>query len=291
MAELWIPEAEDLAALGTSGIMEGGQPKVTWHVTVCPSGVKADGKHWFDLMHRVLRSKEAEPHILWDPVTDRLGQYFALNRSARALANDGTRRTNGSGLVNIQIEVVAYADDFTRYWKPGPNYRALLRAIRSWGVPDFWPGGMPCDQPSRSWTNYIKAGHFGHVHVPGNDHVDPQVRDGNLLLLKDDDMPLTIEDAKTVLTGSAVLKNPFVANPDTAPRVAASYVLEETAELAKATSIAVTNARADIAKVAAAVAEVKAQIAALPKPGDVQPITDEQLERVLRKVIGSVDNA
>lgn len=290
MGELWIPEAEDLVAVGTSGVMEGGNPKVTWHVTVCPSGRTASGAWYFDVMNRVLRDKRAEPHVLWDPVTDRLGQYFALNRSARALANDGTKRTNGSGEVNIQIEVVAMADDFTRYWKPGPNYRALLRAIRSWGVPDIWPGGMPFGQPSRSWINYNKAGHFGHVHVPGNDHVDPQVRDGDLLLLKDDDMPVTADDAKLILTGWAGLKNPFATNPDTAPRVAASFVLEETAELAKTTGVAVAGARADIARVAASVAEVKAQIAALPKPGVPEPITDEQLERVLRKVLGSVDN-
>lgn len=181
MGELWIPEAEDLTAAGTSGVMEGGEPKATWHVTVSPSALSPGGTPYFDVMHRVLTSKRAEPHCLYDPMTDRLGQYFALNRSARALANDGTRRTNGSGLVNIQVEVVAMADDFTRYWKPGPNFRALMRAIRSWGVPDAWPGGHPIGQPTRAWSTYVQGGHFGHVHVPGNDHVDPQVRNGDLL--------------------------------------------------------------------------------------------------------------
>jgi hypothetical protein len=195
---LWTPEALDLAALGSSGSMEGGEPKVTWHVTVSPSGARDASPHyWFDAMHRVLRSKEAEPHYLWDPVTDRLGQYFPLNRSARALANDGARRTNGAGVCNIQVEVVAYADDFTRYWNPGPNYAAMLRDMRSWGVPDVWPGGNPFGQPARSWSTYSKGGHFGHVHVPGNDHVDPQVRDGQLLL-GDALMALTNDDVSKV---------------------------------------------------------------------------------------------
>ena len=173
---LWTKEAEDLTAAGSSGVMEGGAPKVTWHVTVSPSGGS-----YFDAMHRVLTSKKAEPHYLYDPLTDRLGQYFPLNRSARALANDGARRTNGSGVCNIQIEVVAQADDFTRYWKPGPNFRALMRDIRSWGVPDVWPAGNPCGTHVRSWSTYSKAGHFGHLDVPGNDHVDPQVKNGSLL--------------------------------------------------------------------------------------------------------------
>lgn len=47
--------------------------------------------------------------------------------------------------------------------------------------------------------------------------------------LQGDDMPLTEDDARTILTGSAVMKNVFAKNPDTAPRVAASYLIEQTA--------------------------------------------------------------
>ena len=99
--------------------MEGGNPKVTAHVTVCPSGFKPDGTAHFDAMHAVLIEKRAEPHFLYDPVTDRLGQYFPLDRSARALSNELNpdltvkRRTNGSGLVNIQIEFVAWPGPIT----------------------------------------------------------------------------------------------------------------------------------------------------------------------------------
>lgn len=191
MGERWIAEAENLKTGSHPGTMEGGKPKVTWHVTVCPSG-----GGYFDAMHRVLVSKESEPHILYDPLTDRLGQYFPLDTSARALSNDGDRRTNGSGSVNIQIEVVAMPDDFTRYWKPGPNYRALLRAIRSWGVPDAWPGGNPYGRPARTWATYVKAGHFGHVHVPGNDHYDPQVKDGALLFIPEEDFLSALSEAE-----------------------------------------------------------------------------------------------
>lgn len=176
MSERWIKEAEDLRPAGSPGVMTRNHRgvKVTWHVTVSPSGGT-----WFDAMHRVLTSKKSEPHILWDPLTDRLGQYFPLDAGARALANDGARPTNRDGAINIQIEVVGNPDGFTRYWRPGPNYRALMRAIRSWGIPDAWPAGPLApsgradQQVSRSWSHYVKSGHFGHCNVPGNNHWDP----------------------------------------------------------------------------------------------------------------------
>ena len=73
-----------------------------------------------------------------------------------------------------------------------------------------------------------------------------------------DDMPLTEDDARTILTGSAVMKNPFAANPDTAPRVAASYVLEQTAArvAALAAPSAPTLTAADINAIAAKTADL-----------------------------------
>ncbi|MFI1408718.1 hypothetical protein ACH4Y0_02075 [Streptomyces sp. NPDC020707] len=50
--------------------------------------------------------------------------------------------TNRVGKVCIQIEVLARAGTpFTGYWKPGPNFRKLMAAIRSYGVPDTFPMG------------------------------------------------------------------------------------------------------------------------------------------------------
>lgn len=176
MSERWIKEAEDLRPAGSAGVMTRNHSgvKVTWHVTVSPSGGSM-----FNAMHGVLTRNKSEPHLLWDPLTDRLGQYFPLDTGGRALGNDGNRPTNRDGKINIQIEVVAMPDGFTRYWKPGPNYRAMMRAIRSWGIPDVWPAGPVApsgradQQVSRSWTHYVKSGHFGHCNVPGNGHWDP----------------------------------------------------------------------------------------------------------------------
>lgn len=210
MGEKWIKEAEDLKSNGQSGTMtrNHGGVKVTWHVTVSPSGGSM-----FSAMHGVLTRKKSEPHILYDPLTDRLGQYFPLDRSARALGNDGNRPTNRDGTINIQIEVVAQPDGFTRYWKPGPNYAALMRAIRSWGIPDTWPGGRLApsgradQQVSRSWGNYVKSGHFGHSQVPGNDHWDPGPIDQQAIFTA----------TKSSSTGGAQSVKPSTAKPKFKP--------------------------------------------------------------------------
>jgi hypothetical protein len=181
MGTLWIPGAERLKPSAAGGtITSTAPPRVVWHTTEAPSGS-------FESMVRVLTNKSAEPQILWDPVTDRLGQFFALNQSGRALKNDGATRTNRVGRVCIQIEVIAYSSkSFTDYWKPGPNFRNLMAAIRSWGIGDVWPSGPPPkfvavgtggynspeDERSRTiWTT--KGGHYGHSQIPGNDHGDP----------------------------------------------------------------------------------------------------------------------
>lgn len=177
MGEIWIKEAEKLGDGSIGGAMDtpSAPGRVVWHTT--ESG---HGNTYFKNVGDYLIRVGAEPHILYDPSTDRLGQYGPLNQSARALRNDGLTRTNRSGKVCIQIEVLARASrPFTEYWKPGPNFRALMRAIRSWGVPDVWPAGALAGHfadstAKRNRTTWAtKGGHYGHSNVPGNDHWDP----------------------------------------------------------------------------------------------------------------------
>jgi hypothetical protein len=172
MGEIWIKEAERLGDGDIGGAMDSPSApgRAVWHTTE-----GGHGNTSFKNVGAYLISIGAEPHILYDPTTDRLGQYGPLNESARALRNDGLTRTNRTGRVCIQIEVLARANTpFTGYWKPGPNFKALMRAIRSWGVPDVWPAGSCAPGASRSRTTWAtKGGHYGHCHVPGNDHWDP----------------------------------------------------------------------------------------------------------------------
>ncbi|MEU1037690.1 peptidoglycan-binding protein LysM [Streptomyces sp. NPDC005907] len=177
MPEIWIKEAERLGDGSIGGVMDspGSPGRVVWHTTESGHGDVS-----FKNVGDYLRSIGAEPHILYDPTTDRLGQYGPLNESARALRNDGLTRTNRTGRVCIQIEVLARASKpFTGYWTPGKNFQALMRAIRSWGIPDAFPAGPLATQygdgrASRNRTTWAtKGGHYGHANVPGNDHWDP----------------------------------------------------------------------------------------------------------------------
>lgn len=179
---LWIPGAERITPSSPGGtITSDAEPRAVWHSTEAQPGTAAV----WAAMIRVLTSKGAEPSVLWDPLTDRLGQFFPLNLSGRALRNDGTTRTNRVGKVCIQVEVISYSSKpFTGYWKPGPNYRAMMAAIRSWGIPDVQPAGVfpkfiedpPHNVPEnpRSRTIWLsKGGHYSHSQIPGNDHGDP----------------------------------------------------------------------------------------------------------------------
>ncbi|MFE5828732.1 peptidoglycan-binding protein [Streptomyces sp. NPDC056508] len=176
MGEIWIKEAERLGDGDIGGAMDSPSApgRAVWHTTESGAGDAS-----FDAVAKYLITHASEPHILYDPTTDRLGQYGPLNESARALRNDGATRTNRTGRVCIQIEVLAKASKpFTAYWKPGKNFAALMRAIRSWGVPDTWPAGALAQsyadnspRPRTAWAT--KGGHYGHSNVPGNDHWDP----------------------------------------------------------------------------------------------------------------------
>lgn len=182
MPTVWIGAAEPLPLSKTGGTITSDAPgRVVWHTVQATSG---SDRAWAGSV-RTLVDKSAEPHILYDPLDDRLGQFMPLDRSARALRNDSGTRTNRVGYPCIQIEVVARAEEpFTDYWTPGPNFRALMAAIRTWGIPNWWPAGQPpafiaspphnVPEDARSRAIWLsKGGHYGHSQIPGNDHGDP----------------------------------------------------------------------------------------------------------------------
>ncbi|MCX5197234.1 peptidoglycan-binding protein LysM [Streptomyces sp. NBC_00249] len=194
MGEIWIPEAVRLGDGEIGGPMDSpdAEARTVWHTTETGNGATA-----FRVVAEGLIEDSNEPHILYCPVTDALGQFGPLNESARALRNSGSLRTNRTGEVCIQVEILARAGTpFTGYWRPGPNFRALLRAIRSWGVPDVWPAGRLAragnDDVSRSTSTWTSAGgHYGHCQIPGNDHWDPGAIDTVALLAAGSGQPPT----------------------------------------------------------------------------------------------------
>jgi len=182
MGTLWIPGAERLGDGSIGGTMDSPDKpaRAVWHTTESGAG---DG--YFKNVAAYLIKIGAEPHVLYDPTTDRLGQFGPLSASARALRNDGATRTNRTGKVCVQIEVLARAaTPFTGYWKPGPNFRSLMAALRSWGIPDEFPLPLAARYGAGTRTRGVwlgSAGHYGHSNVPGNDHWDPGALDTSKL--------------------------------------------------------------------------------------------------------------
>ena len=156
----------------------GNPPRTVWHTTESPAG----GNYFTSIAAYLIRVG-SEPQVIYDPVTDRLGQFGPLTQSARALQNDGARRTNREGKVCIQVEVLGKAaSPWTKGFNPAtkPNYLRLLAAMRAHGIPDVWPAGAPLAtaaavaKKTRSKTTWqSKGGHFSHGQVPGNSHWDP----------------------------------------------------------------------------------------------------------------------
>jgi LysM repeat protein len=164
----------------------GNPPRAVWHTTESPAG----GGYFASVAAYLIRVG-AEPQVIYDPVTDQLGQFGPLTSSGRALQNDGSRRTNREGKVNIQVEVLGRAKDpWTKGFDPAkkPNYRKLIAAMRAHGIPDVWPAGKPAataaavaSGPRSRTTWQTKGGHFGHCHVPANSHWDPGAIDTSIV--------------------------------------------------------------------------------------------------------------
>ncbi len=173
----YIAGAVRFGAQRIGGAMDtSSPPRVVWHTTESPAG-----SSYFYSVATFLIRVGAEPQVIYDPVSDLLGQFGPLTSSGRALRNDGTRRTNREGKVCIQVEVLGRArSPWTDGFDPAakPNFRKLLAAARAHGVPDTWPAGSPAATAAaatrRDRTTWqTRGGHYGHSQVPGNDHWDP----------------------------------------------------------------------------------------------------------------------
>ncbi|MCI3279207.1 peptidoglycan-binding protein [Streptomyces cylindrosporus] len=161
-------------------------PRAVWHTTESPQGAG-----YFTSVAAYLIRIGSEPQVIYDPASDSLGQFGPLTQSARALQNDGARRTNREGRVCIQVEVLGKASSpWTKGFDPAakPNFRKLLAAARAHGVPDVWPAGKPLAtaaavaKATRSRTVWQgQGGHFGHGNVPGNSHWDPGAIDTDIV--------------------------------------------------------------------------------------------------------------
>ena len=140
---IWVDGAIRIGSGRIGGAMDypSYPPRAVEHTTESPAG----GKYLESISSYLIRVG-AEPQLVYCPVTDRVAQLGPLNQSARALRNDGSRRTNREGKVCIQTEVLGRASaPWTKGFDPAkkPMFRRMQAAKRAWGIPDGWPAGQP----------------------------------------------------------------------------------------------------------------------------------------------------
>lgn len=175
----WFPGAVRRPQGGAVTLDRSLPPRGVWHITADVAPGKQQPTQ--DAVGGYLESMAYCPHLLWDPFTGRVIQYYPATVGARAL-----KAWNEDGRVAVQIEVLfspGAVRDGKRYERladtPLQGFTALVQWLDALGIPRAWPMGPPPPigtSGSRSievWNS--RGGHYGHSQVPGNDHTDPGV--------------------------------------------------------------------------------------------------------------------
>ena len=175
MADLWLPGAVKSPQSGGVTLDTSLPARTVWHITW--DALNLGQRPAFSAVSNYLKTQAYCPHLMWDPFTGYIEQFYPANVGGRALVN-----WNQDGAVNLQIEV---------FFSPGTIYNGkkydtvadtpkvgldkIMAWVRSHGVPDRWPLGAPkWSGNSRNADTWNAAGgHYGHCHVPDNTHSDP----------------------------------------------------------------------------------------------------------------------
>lgn len=151
-------------------------PRFVWHITW--DKLDANGKQpAFSAVANYLKNVGYCPHIMWNPFTGEMEQYYPASVGSRALAYN-----DQDGAACIQVEVfftpgcvvdgIKYA---TVADTPLRGWGDLLAWADSLGVPRTWPMGAPQWQGNARdvgiWNS--QGGHYGHCNSPGDTHTDP----------------------------------------------------------------------------------------------------------------------
>ncbi|MFJ3540389.1 hypothetical protein ACIPQA_33720 [Streptomyces sp. NPDC090109] len=187
MADLWMPEAEHYDLGDPAPTDSKFPPKAIAHITWDKNASEAKPQAHVSfgrlLAYFTGAGRASAPHILWDPFTGQLAQFYPANSRSKSVADKaGGTRTNRAGKVVLQIEAVFFPHtiyDGKAYAQlidtPCKGWAELHRWVKSHGVPDVWPMGRPTSFTSHrseeTWAK--KGGWYAHAHVPENDHTDP----------------------------------------------------------------------------------------------------------------------
>lgn len=173
MAE-WIAPADVVPGLVGAGAFTGGEPKLLHHSTEGSSyagaraayAARGNGPHFTDTFENGVYQ---------------VRQHLPLNVAATALAHPaGTGQTNRDNVIQVEhVGFAAAAQDWPAGYLAG--IASLSRAIEAAvGVPRrrLLPFMPPGQAPRAKWDVWHgEGGHYGHCHVPANDHTDPGAMD------------------------------------------------------------------------------------------------------------------
>lgn len=172
----WMPGARVSPQSGGVTLDRSLPPRALWHIT------------WDQLVNGIqparanvstfLKNMGYCPHLMWDPFTGDIEQYYPASVGGRAL-----KYNNQDGQVHIQIEIfftpgcIVNGKTYNTVAEtPCVNLDKILAWLDGFGIPRVWPMGAPKWGPDNSrdiptWNN--NAGHYGHCNSPGDDHTDP----------------------------------------------------------------------------------------------------------------------
>jgi hypothetical protein len=172
----YCPGAVQVPQAGGGGLDISLPPRAVWHITW--DALRADGSQpEFSAVANYLQNQAYCPHIMWNPFTGYMEQYYPASQSARALA-----AWNQDGAACVQIETFftpGCVVDGVRYDTvadtPLKGFDTLLRWLDGLGIPRVWPMGPPQWQGNSRDPGVWNAngGHYGHCNVPDNTHTDP----------------------------------------------------------------------------------------------------------------------
>lgn len=151
-------------------------PRVVWHITWDALNAQG-GQPQMSAVSNYLKNQGYCPHLIWNPFTGEIEQYYPASVGGRAL-----KYNNQDGVVCIQIEVFFTPGCVVNGVKyntvadtPCVGLDKILAWTDSFNIPRVWPMGAPQWQNNARdvdiWNN--NAGHYGHCHSPGDDHTDP----------------------------------------------------------------------------------------------------------------------
>lgn len=217
----YCPGAVRVNQTNGGGLDTSLPPRAVWHITW--DALKPDGSQpQYSAVANYLKNQGYCPHLMWNPFTGYIEQYYPASQSARALA-----AWNGDGAACVQIEVfftpgcvvdgVKYA---TVADTPLKGFDTILDWLDSLGIPRAWPLGSPQwsgnSRDADTWN--AQGGHYGHCNVPDNTHTDPgpmpdlntTISAESATITPEDDMPSLDEIAAAVWS----YKNPGIEQRD-----------------------------------------------------------------------------